>query len=96
MQKTLDIEKYLEEAVRWVREHQERFWAIFGTTILSILFIALLVHHRQTENEEAWMQLGAIQSQLAQGKWGETGKALDTWESRFRGTNATGSSGPFG
>jgi outer membrane protein assembly factor BamD (BamD/ComL family) len=83
-----DIEKHIEEGVRWIREHQERFWAITGTSLLMILFFALLIHHRQTENEEAWFQLGGIQSQLAQGKLDETRKGLESWEPRFQGSSA--------
>ncbi len=85
----MNIEKHLEEAAKWVREHQERFWAITGTAFLSILFIALLVHHQQTESDEAWSQLGALQGQLTQGKYEETRKGLETWEARFRGTDAS-------
>jgi outer membrane protein assembly factor BamD (BamD/ComL family) len=84
----MNIEKYLEVGVKWVREHQERFWAITGTVLLSLLFIALLVHHQQTESDEAWFQLGGIQSQLAQGKFDETRKGLDSWEPRFQGSDA--------
>jgi len=85
----MNIEPHLEMAVKWVREHQERFWAITGTAFLSILFIALLVHHQQTESDEAWSQLGALQSELTQGKYEETRKGLETWETRFRGTDAS-------
>ena len=85
----IEIEKHLDEAVKWVREHQERFWAITGTAFLSILFLALLIHHQQLESDEAWSQLGALQGQLSQGKWDETRKGLETWEARFRGTDAS-------
>ncbi len=85
----MNIEKHIEEAARWVREHQERFWAITGTTLLAILFVVLLVHHRETENEEAWSQLGALQGLLAQNKWDEVRKGLDNWDVRFQGSDAS-------
>jgi hypothetical protein len=85
----MNVEKALEDAVLWVREHQERFWAITGTAFLSILFIALLVHHQQIESDEAWSQLGALQGLISQGKYEETHKGLDAWETRFRGTDAS-------
>jgi hypothetical protein len=86
---TINIEKHLEMAVTWVRQHQERFWAITGTAFLSILFIALLVHHREAESDEAWSQLGALQGQLGQGKYEDTRKGLEAWDTRFRGTDAS-------
>lgn len=81
-------EKYLQEAVMWIRANQERFWATVGASILAVLFIGLLIHHRQTESEAAWTQLGNIQGTLMQGKFDETRKALDTWETRFKTTDA--------
>jgi TolA-binding protein len=50
--------------------------------------IALVIHHRETEATEAWFELGGIQSREMQGKLEEARKALDTWESRFQGTEA--------
>jgi outer membrane protein assembly factor BamD (BamD/ComL family) len=84
-----DFEKYLEQAVLWVRTHQERFWAITGTAFLAVLFIALLVHHQQIESDEAWTQLGALQGQLSQGRFDDARKGLEAWETRFRGTGAS-------
>src|SRR5258706_15329864 len=84
---SIHMEKHIEEAVKWIREHQERFWGISGTTLLALLFIILLVHHHDTENEEAWTQLGGIQRLLAQNKWEEARKGLETWNTRFQGSN---------
>jgi hypothetical protein len=84
----MNFEKYIETSVHWVREHQERFWAITGTTFLTILFVALLIHHQQTENEEAWSQLGVLQVQLSQNKWDDVRKGMAAWENRFRGSQA--------
>ena len=84
----INIEKYLERAARWIREHQERFWAITGTSLLAILFLALLIQHQQTESDEAWSQLGATMGQLNQGKWDDARKGLAAWDMRFRGTDA--------
>jgi tetratricopeptide (TPR) repeat protein len=88
MQPTKKFEVTLAETVQWIRDHQERFWAITGSTFLVILLTALIVHHRQTENEEAWTQLGAVQGQLMQGKFDETRKGLENWQTRFQGSSA--------
>src|SRR5665213_3606818 len=87
-QSTNQFEKSLTQAVQWIRANQERFWAITGGTLLSFLFIGLVIHHRQTESVEAWFQLGGIQGQLMQGKYDETRKGLDSWQTRFKGTDA--------
>ena len=82
------FEKVLNQSVLWIREHQERFWAITGATLLSFLFIGLVIHHRDTEKTEAWYQLGTLQGQLMQGKYADAQKGLDSWQTRFRGTSA--------
>jgi outer membrane protein assembly factor BamD (BamD/ComL family) len=84
----MNFEKSLQETIQWVREHQERFWAIAGTAFLTILFIALVLHHHQTESEESWNQLGNIHGQLMQGKMDEARKNLDAWQARFPGSDA--------
>jgi outer membrane protein assembly factor BamD (BamD/ComL family) len=84
-----DIEKHIEEGVRWIREHQERFWAITGTLLISSLFIALLIHRKETETDDAWSQLGGIQSHVAQGKWDDAQKEMADWETRFRSSSAS-------
>jgi len=88
MKSTNEFEKVLAEAAAWIRDHQERFWAIAGGALLFTLLIVLMVHHRETESNEAWFQLGGIQGQLMQGKFDDTRKALDTWNNRFRDTDA--------
>jgi outer membrane protein assembly factor BamD (BamD/ComL family) len=82
------FEKHLAEAAAWIHDHQEKFWAITGGSLLFILLIVLMVHHRETENNEAWFQLGAIQGQLMQGKMDDVRKGLDGWNERFHGTDA--------
>ncbi len=84
----MTTEKHIEQAVLWIRTNQEKFWAITGTVFLSILFIGLVIHHRQTESETAWSQLGAIQGQLMQGKLDETRKGLETWQARYQNSDA--------
>ena len=59
-----------------------------GATFLFVLLIALVLHHRETDTNEAWFELGGIQSQEMQGKLEEARKSLDTWESHFQGTEA--------
>jgi len=88
MQSMNQFEKYLAEAAAWVREHQEQSWSIAGGTILLVLLIALVVHHRETEANEAWFELGGVQSQEMQGKLEEARKTLETWDSHFQGTGA--------
>lgn len=88
MQSTNPFEKFVAKAVEWVRGHQEQFWAMTGATLLAALLIGLVLHHRETESTEAWSQLGTIQGQLIQGKLEDAHKALDGWETRFRGTDA--------
>jgi len=85
----MNIEKHLEKAVGWIRGHQEQFWATTGTTFLAILFIGLLIHHRETESDEAWFQLAGIQSQLSQGKLDQVRSGLANWETRFQGSDAS-------
>ena len=88
MQSTNQFEKYLAEAAAWVRAHQEQTWAITGGIFLFVLLIALVVHHRETEANDAWFELGGIQSEEMQGKLEEAHKALETWQSHFNGTDA--------
>jgi hypothetical protein len=82
------LEKYLNQAALWIRENQERFWAITGGTLLSLLLLGLIIHHRQTESDEAWSQLGTLQGQLMQGKLEDVRKGLDGWQARFSGSDA--------
>jgi tetratricopeptide (TPR) repeat protein len=84
----MNFEKQLEVAAKWIHANQEKFWAITGGSFLFILLIVLMVHHRETENNEAWFQLGGIQGQLMQGKLEDVRKSLDTWNDRFRATDA--------
>jgi len=88
MQTQNQFEIILTQSIQWIKQNQERFWAITGALLLSILFMGLVIHHRQTENEEAWLQLGSIQGQLMQGKFAETRAGLETWKTRFQGTDA--------
>jgi len=82
------FEKFIQNTAAWIRENQERFWGILGGAILTLLFIGLVIHHHQTENEDAWSQLGTIQGQLMQGKLEDARKALDSWQTKFQGSNA--------
>ncbi len=82
------MEVFVTETITWIRNHQEKFWAIVGTTILSLLFVGLVIHHRQTESQLAWFELGTLQGQLMQDRLDETRKGLSAWETRFKGTDA--------
>ncbi len=82
------FEKGLTNTVLWIRTHQERFWSITGTAAIVILFLAFVIHHRDTENDEAWTQLGIVQSHLMQNQWDMAQKSLDQWTTRFSGTQA--------
>ncbi len=81
----MNWEKQIEESVKWVRENRERFWAITGTVLLAVLFVVLLIRNKQKASEEAWFQLGGVQSQLAQGQLEEARKSLAAWDSRYAG-----------
>src|ERR1017187_2556121 len=82
------FEKVIAEALEWIRGHQEQFWAITGGTLLSLLLLGLVLHHRDTEANEAWTQLGTIQGQLMQGRFDDARKGMDAWTGRFQGTGA--------
>ena len=72
----------------WVRTHQERFWSITGTVAMVALFLAFIIHHQETENDEAWTQLGLSQSYIMQSNWDGARKSLDQWNIRFSRTKA--------
>ena len=84
----MNVDKHLQDALQWIRENQERFWAITGGVLLSCLLIGLIVRHRQTESDEAWSQLGTIQGQLMQGKFDDARKGLEGWQPRFQSSDA--------
>ena len=84
----MNFEKFLHEAAGWVREHQEQAWGIAGGTLLFALLITLVIRHHETELNEAWIELGGVQTREMQGKLEEARKAMDTWESHFQGTEA--------
>lgn len=88
MQSTSQFEKYLQEAVEWIRGHKEQSLSVTGGLFLLTLLIAMVIHHRETDANEAWFELGGIQGQLMQGKLDAANKALETWESHFNGTEA--------
>src|SRR5262249_38515228 len=54
----------------------------------AILLVIFMVHRRQTENAEAWTQLGVAQAYIMQGQAGPATKALDEWEIRYQTTHA--------
>ncbi|OGR91823.1 MAG: hypothetical protein A2992_09010 [Elusimicrobia bacterium RIFCSPLOWO2_01_FULL_59_12] len=74
--------------MQWIRAHREQSWAIAGTVVGAVVILSFVIQRRQTENNEAWTQLGVSQGYLLQGQTGEAGKALDLWFSRFQGTSA--------
>jgi len=55
------VDQAFQKGLEWIRTHQERFWAITGTTAMLIALGALVIQHRQNENDQAWTQLGAAQ-----------------------------------
>jgi len=82
------IEKYLEFSVLWITQNQERFWAIIGVIVVTVVVGGFMVKHRADFNEEAWNQLGTVQGHQMQGKTEETLKSLNEWETRFSNTSA--------
>src|SRR4051812_33546219 len=83
------LEETLKRYVLWIRTHQEQFWAITATSLGAVLLIFFVLNRRDTENNEAWVQLGGVQGMLMQGNSAQAGKALDEWSGRFKGTDAT-------
>lgn len=86
----MNWEKKIEEWVKWIRGNQEKFWAVTGMSLLLILFVGLLIQRRSQEADEAWFQLGTVQSQISQNHLADAAKSLSEWESRFQGTRAAG------
>ena len=70
--KPTQTEKYIEQGVLWIRaKSRSAFWAVFGGTLLCILFIGFWPSIiRETENETAWTQLGLLQGELDAGEIG--------------------------
>jgi outer membrane protein assembly factor BamD (BamD/ComL family) len=87
---TTPLSKRFEQAVlqyvQWIRTHQEQFWSIFGTVAAALILVVFMIHRRQTENENAWVQLGVAQGYLLQGQMDQATKALDQWTTRYQGT----------
>jgi hypothetical protein len=83
------FEETLKICIGWIRMHQEQFWAITGTVLGALLLIFFMINRRQTENEEAWAQLGNAQGLVMQARVADATKALDQWEARYKGTTAT-------
>jgi tetratricopeptide (TPR) repeat protein len=82
-------EQTIKKWVVWCRTHQEQFWAIAGSAVAAALLIFFMVHRRQTQNEQAWIQLGSAQAMLLQGQMDKAAEALNQWETRFKGSSAT-------
>lgn len=82
------LEKRAQEAVLWIRTHREQFWAITGTVVGAALVISFMIQRRQTQNNEAWTQLGVAQGYLLQHQMDQASKALEQWSTRFAGTSA--------
>lgn len=83
-----ELEQGVQRAVQWVRSHQEQTLAFSGLAVLAVALVIFMVRHRQAENEDAWNQLGSIQSQVMQNQSDPARKALETWEQRFQNTHA--------
>jgi len=81
-------EQLIKKALIWVRTHQEQFWAIAGTIAGVALLVYFMVHRREVENEEAWVQLGMSHQMVLQGQNDQAAKSLDAWFARFSGTSA--------
>ncbi len=82
------FEKRVQEGVLWIRTHREQFWAITGTIAGVVLVLSFMIQRRETENKEAWTQLGVAQGYLLQNQRDQASKALDQWSTRFKSTSA--------
>src|SRR4029077_6165929 len=83
------LEQSIQQAVHWIRTHQEQFWSITGTAAVALVLVGFMIHRRETENQSAWIQLGIAQGYLLQGQNDSAKKALDQWSARFQGMGAT-------
>jgi outer membrane protein assembly factor BamD (BamD/ComL family) len=87
--KSTSLERQIHRLIRWIQEHQERFWAIVGL-FAAVTFVALFsVQHRQRINDEAWLQLGSVQNQLMQNQLSQAKKSLDEWKTKYRASSAS-------
>ena len=78
----------IQAALRWIETHREQFWSAAALVFLAGLFAFFIVRHHQTENEEAWNQLGAVQGQLTENETEAARKSLSAWEPRFADSSA--------
>lgn len=84
----MNLEKVIENAISWIRQHQERFWAVVGVFVLSVALCVMVWRHHETEKAEAWNRLGIIQSQLMQNQYDTARKSMDEWMQRFNRSDA--------
>jgi outer membrane protein assembly factor BamD (BamD/ComL family) len=83
------LEHILRTSIQWIQTHRDQFWAISGTVAAAIILIFFMINRRQTQNQEAWVQLGAIQGALTQGQLDQASNSMGDWFKRFQGTSAT-------
>lgn len=81
-------EKFLLISVRWIADHQERFWTAVGAVALTLVVVVFTINQRAKMQEDAWTQLGIAQGQLFQGNTKDAIASLDSWEARFSGSRA--------
>lgn len=82
------FERHVENALTWVRDHQERFWTVVGVVALSALLGFFVFQQRQHRQEDAWAQLGSVQGALMQNQFDTARKALEDWQKAYAGSSA--------
>src|ERR1700679_696236 len=82
------FEKRVEDGLLWIRAHQERFWTVTGVAVLAVLFGVFAVQQHDHQLDEAWTQLGAVQSALLQNQLDAAKKSLADWQGRYGNSGA--------
>jgi len=81
------LEKRVENALLWIRAHQERFWTVTGVVVLTVLFGVFAMQQHERQQDEAWTQLGAVQSSIIQNQFDAAKKSLADWNTRYGTTS---------
>jgi outer membrane protein assembly factor BamD (BamD/ComL family) len=82
------LEKRVEDGLLWIRAHQERFWTVTGVVVLAVLFGVFAVQQHEHQLDEAWTQLGAVQSSILQNQLDAAKKSLADWQTRYGSSGA--------
>jgi outer membrane protein assembly factor BamD (BamD/ComL family) len=87
-QESTKFERYIEQAIVWIRGHQERFWTIVGVAVLTVLFGFFAIQQHQRQLDDAWAQLGNVQGALMQNRPDVATTNLKDWEKKYGSSGA--------